>query len=317
MNTNTDRRIAVIGLGAMGGAMAATLRQAGWDVTGFDPSEAARAAAAEAGIATTANIADLAGTPYAVLSLPAANVVEATVPQLLAAPGTVAIIDTTTSEPATSKLMASLAEAQGAAFVDAPVSGGRDGASTGTLSAFVGATDAALAAAEPVLLALTGGKYSHIGGPGSGNVVKLLNNVLAAANLVSVGEALGVAKAYGIDPAKAAASISEASGGSKVSANMYPNWVLSGTHDSGFSLGLMARDAALAVEVAAQIGENPALLSAVAGQWQEALATLGARADFTEIARTVAPAITPAGAPASTAPNSTAPNSTNGSTTAA
>ena len=238
-------------------------------------------------------------------------------PQLLAAPGPVAIIDTTTSEPATSKLMASLAEAQGAAFVDAPVSGGRDGASTGTLSAFVGATDAALAAAEPVLLALTGGKYSHIGGPGSGNVVKLLNNVLAAANLVSVGEALGVAKAYGIDPAKAAASISEASGGSKVSANMYPNWVLSGTHDSGFSLGLMARDAALAVEVAAQIGENPALLSAVAGQWQEALAALGPRADFTEIARTVAPAITPAGAPASTAPNSTAPNSTNGSTTAA
>ncbi len=302
MNTSTDRRIAVIGLGSMGGAMAATLDQAGWDVTGFDPSEAARAAAAETGIATTANIADLAGTPYAVLSLPAASIVENTVPQLLAAPGTVAIIDTTTSEPATSTLMASLAEARGAAFVDAPVSGGRAGAATGSLSAFVGATDAALAAAEPVLLALTGGKYGHIGGPGSGNVVKLLNNVLAAANLVSVGEALGVAQAYGIDPATAAASISEASGGSKVSAAMYPNWVLSGTHDSGFSLGLMARDAALAVEVAAQIGETPALLVAVAGQWQDALAALGPRADFTEIARTVAPAITPAGAPGTTVP---------------
>ncbi|MFP3462202.1 NAD(P)-dependent oxidoreductase [Arthrobacter globiformis] len=300
MNTSTERRVAVIGLGSMGGAMAATLHKAGWQVTGFDPSEAARTAAAGAGIATTASVEDLAGTPYAVLSLPAATVVEATVPQLLAAPGSVAIIDTTTSEPATSKQMAELAEAQGAAFVDAPVSGGRDGAATGTLSAFVGATDAALAAAEPVLLALTGGKYNHIGGPGSGNVVKLLNNVLAAANLVSVGEALGVAKAYGIDPAKAAASISDASGGSKVSANMYPNWVLSGTHDSGFSLGLMARDAALAVDVAARIGENPALLTAVAGQWQDALAALGPRADFTEIARTVAPAITPAGAPGST-----------------
>ena len=297
MNTSTDRRIAVIGLGSMGGAMASTLHKAGWHVTGFDPSEPARTAAAEAGIATAASIEKLAGTPYAVLSLPAASVVEATVPQLLAAPGTIAIIDTTTSEPATSKQLAELAEARGAAFVDAPVSGGRDGAATGTLSAFVGATDAALAAAEPVLLALTGGKYNHIGGPGSGNVVKLLNNVLAAANLVSVGEALGVAKAYGIDPVKAAASISEASGGSKVSANMYPNWVLSGTHDSGFSLGLMARDAALAVDVAAQIGENPALLTAVAGQWQEALAALGPRADFTEIARTVAPAITPGGAP--------------------
>jgi 3-hydroxyisobutyrate dehydrogenase len=308
MNTSTERRVAVIGLGSMGGAMAATLHNAGWKVTGFDPSETARTAVSDAGIATTASVEDLAGTPYAVLSLPAASVVESTVPQLLASPGTVAIIDTTTSEPATSKQMAELAEAQGAAFVDAPVSGGRDGASTGTLSAFVGATDAALAAAEPVLLALTGGKYNHIGGPGSGNVVKLLNNVLAAANLVSVGEALGVAKAYGIDPAKAAASISEASGGSKVSANMYPNWVLSGTHDSGFSLGLMARDASLAVDVAAQIGENPALLAAVAGQWQEALAALGARADFTEIARTVAPAITPAGPPGST--NGTANDTT-------
>lgn len=311
MNTSTDRRIAVIGLGAMGGAMAATLHKAGWDVTGFDPSEAARSAADQTGIATTASLEDLAGTPYAVLSLPAASIVETTVPLLLAAPGTVAIIDTTTSEPATSKQMAGLAGARGAAFVDAPVSGGRDGAATGSLSAFVGGTEAALKAAEPVLLALTGGKYSHIGGPGSGNVVKLLNNVLAAANLVSVGEALGVAKAYGIDPAKAAASISEASGGSKVSANMYPNWVLTGTHDSGFSLGLMARDAALAVDVARQIGESPALLAAVAGQWQDALAALGPRADFTEIARTVAPAITPAGAP------DAAPRTANGTTAVA
>ncbi|KNH18319.1 6-phosphogluconate dehydrogenase [Arthrobacter sp. ZBG10] len=284
----------------MGGAMAATLHKAGWDVTGFDPSEAARKSAADAGISTTDSLPGIAGTPYAVLSLPAASIVETTVPQLLAAPGTVAIIDTTTSEPATSKHMAQLAAAQGAAFIDAPVSGGRDGAATGTLSAFVGATDAALEAAGPVLQALTGGNFSHIGGPGSGNVVKLLNNVLAAANLASVGEALGVAKAYGIDPATAAASISGASGGSKVSANMYPTWVLTGTHNSGFSLGLMARDAALAVEIATRIGENPTLLTAVANQWQDALALLGPRADFTEIARTVAPAITPAGAPTTT-----------------
>ncbi|NUT72426.1 NAD(P)-dependent oxidoreductase [Pseudarthrobacter sp. C4D7] len=300
MNEPQNRRVAVIGLGAMGGAMAATLHQAGWDVTGFDPSEAARTAAEKSGIGTTDSLSSLAGIPYAVLSLPAAGIVETTVPQLLAEPGTTAIIDTTTSEPATSKRMAELAEIHGAAFIDAPVSGGRDGAATGTLSAFVGATDTALAAAEPVLMALTGGNYSHIGGPGSGNVVKLLNNILAAANLASVGEALGVAKAYGINPATAAASISGASGGSKVSASMYPNWVLTGSHDSGFSMGLMARDAALAVDVAEQIGEKPALLATVANQWQEALAALGPKADFTEIARAVAPAITPAGAPGST-----------------
>jgi 3-hydroxyisobutyrate dehydrogenase len=305
MNEPQNRRVAVIGLGAMGGAMADTLHNTGWDVTGFDPSDTARAAAEEAGIATTASLEDVAGTAYAVLSLPAADIVETTVPQLLGRPGTVAIIDTTTSEPATSKRMSQLAESLQAAFIDAPVSGGRDGAATGTLSAFVGATDAALEAAKPVLLALTGGNYSHIGGPGSGNVVKLLNNVLAAANLASVGEALGVAKAYGIDPATAAASISGASGGSKVSAAMYPNWVLTGSHDSGFSMGLMARDASLAVDIAEQIGEKPALLAAVANQWQDALAVLGPKADFTEIARTVAPAITPAGAPDTTQPGTT------------
>lgn len=294
---SNNRRVAVIGLGSMGGAMATTLHSTGWEVTGFDPSEAARDAAAQAGISTTAELQDLAGTPFVVLSLPSAAIVEATVPVLLSAPGTIAIVDTTTSEPATSKSMDILAESKGAAFIDAPVSGGREGAATGTLSAFVGASGTAAEAARPVLEALTGGSYAHIGGPGSGNVVKLLNNVLAAANLVSVGEALGVAKAYGIDPAVAASSISNASGGSKVSANMYPNWVLSGTHDSGFSLGLMARDAALAIDVARQIGEQPELLAAAASLWQEALAALGPAADFTEIARTVAPAITPAGAP--------------------
>ncbi|UXM93680.1 NAD(P)-dependent oxidoreductase [Paenarthrobacter sp. JL.01a] len=297
---SNNRRIAVIGLGSMGGAMASTLHSAGWDVTGFDPSDAARNNAAGAGISTTAELQDLAGTPYVVLSLPSAKIVEATVPVLLSAAGTIAIVDTTTSEPGTSTSMASLADSRGTGFVDAPVSGGREGAATGTLSAFVGATDTALAAAQPVLEALTGGKYAHIGGPGSGNVVKLLNNVLAAANLVSVGEALGVAKAYGIDPAVATASISNASGGSKVSAAMYPGWVLSGSHDSGFSLGLMARDASLAVDIARQIGEQPELLVAVARQWQEALSALGPAADFTEIARMVAPAVTPAGAPTST-----------------
>jgi 3-hydroxyisobutyrate dehydrogenase len=300
---NNNRRIAVIGLGSMGGAMAATLNAADWDVVGYDPSEAARSAAADNGITTVTGLEELAGIPFAVLSLPSAKIVSATVPVLLAAPGTVAVVDTTTSEPATSKAMAALALEHGAVFVDAPVSGGRTGAATGTLSAFVGATPEALAAAEPLLQALTGGNFSHIGGPGGGNVVKLLNNVLAAANLVAVGEALGVATAYGIDPAVAARSISGASGGSTVSAAMYPNWVLTGSHDSGFSLGLMARDAALAIDIARDAGEEPDLLAAAAGQWQEALSALGPAADFTEIARTVAPAVTPRGAPGSGSEN--------------
>lgn len=286
-----NKHIAVVGLGSMGGAMATALLRAGWQVRGFDPAPAARAAAAEAGVEAVEDLDRLAGTPYAVLSLPSARVVEATVPALLARPGTLAIVDTTTSEPATSAACAALAADKGAAFVDAPVSGGRDGAADGRLSAFVGADPDALDAARPVLDALTGGRYRHLGAPGSGNVVKLLNNALAAVNLVAVGEALAVAKAYGIDPSAAAAGISGASGASKASAAMYPDWVLTGTYDSGFALGLMARDAALAVETAGQRGETPHLLTTASRVWQEALAALGPGADFTEIARTVAPSL--------------------------
>ncbi|MEB8342090.1 NAD(P)-dependent oxidoreductase [Streptomyces endophyticus] len=287
-----SKHIAVVGLGSMGGAMATALVAGGWQVRGYDPSPAARATAREAGVDAVDTLEQLAGTPYVVLSLPSAQVVEASLPVLLASPGTVAVVDTTTSRPDTSAACAARAAHHGVSFVDAPVSGGRTGAVAGRLTAFVGAEPDALDAARPVLEALTAGQFRHLGGPGSGNVVKLLNNILAAVNLVAVGEALAVAKSYGVDPAASAAGISGASGASKASAAMYPDWVLSGTYDSGFSLGLMARDAALAVETAKQRGETPRLLAAASERWQEALADLGPAADFSEIARTVAPTLT-------------------------
>ena len=272
--------------------MAQNLHRLGWDVTGVDPSEQARGRAAEIGVTVAPSVGEVAGTPYVVLSLPSATLVESTVPALLSRSGTIAIVDTTTSEPATSKAMAALAAATGAAFVDAPVSGGRTGALGGTLSAFVGGTEDAVAAAEPVLRALTGRVPAVVGGPGSGNVVKLLNNVLCATNLIAVGEALDVAAAYGIDLPTAAAAVSGASGGSNVSANAFPAWILSGTFDSGFALGLMARDVDLALEVAAAGGARPALLAATGQAWQHALAERGPRADFTEAPATAATATT-------------------------
>jgi len=281
------RPVAVVGLGSMGGAMAQSLHRQGWRVTGVDPSADARERAAAAGIAVAASAAEVAGTEFVLLSLPSAALVAATVPDLLGVPGTRVVLDTTTSEPATSQAMNELAAAGGAVFVDAPVSGGRTGALAGTLSAFVGGTPAAVAAADPLLQALTGGSVTVVGGPGAGNVVKLLNNVLCATNLVAVAEALDVAAAHGIDPATAAAAVSSASGGSSVSANAFPAWVLSGTYASGFSLGLMARDVDLALRVAAERGAHPALLAQTSTAWQRALAERGPGADFTEVVATV------------------------------
>jgi 3-hydroxyisobutyrate dehydrogenase len=274
----------------MGGAMASTLHRAGWQVSGYDPSPRARSAAEDAGIPTVEHLSELAGIPYAVLSLPSAAVVRETLPILLATPGTVAVLDTTTSEPDTSADMAALAAAHGTSFLDSPVSGGQAGAASGTLSAFVGGTEDALAAAKPLLDTLTGGKYQHLGPIGSGNVVKLLNNVLCATNLAAVGEALDIAAAYGVDPATAAQAVSGASGGSRVSAAMFPDWILSGTLSSGFSLGLMARDVSLALQVARARGAEPALLASTDTAWQRALADLGPTADFVEMPSTVATA---------------------------
>lgn len=260
--------------------MASSFVNQGWDVLGFDPSDAARTAASTNGVNPVSDLADLAGTPYIVLSLPSAKVVEATVPGLLATPGTIAIVDTTTSEPQTSKAMADLAVQHGAQFVDAPVSGGNTGAAAGTLASFVGGTDDAIAAALPVLEGLTGGKWKHVGPAGSGNVVKLLNNMLVSTNLLAVAEAVDVAAAYDIDLNTAVAALNTATGASTVSSKMYPEQILNANFGSGFALGLMARDVALAYDVAQRSGSTPRVFAQTNDAWQKALAALGPTADF-------------------------------------
>lgn len=286
------RRVAVIGLGSMGAAMALTLQEDDWEVIGYDPSPHAQSAARAAGLALAESLDAVAGTPYVVLSLPSAAVVTATVPALLTRPGTHVVVDMTTSEPATSQRMAELTAAHGCSFIDAPVSGGRAGAATGALSAFVGGHPGAIRAAGPVLSTLTGGRVRVVGGPGAGNVVKLLNNVLCATNLIAVGEAMDVAAAYGLDVEVAAAAIAGASGSSDVIANAFPKWVFSGTFDSGFALGLMARDVALALDVASQQGATPAVLRATGTAWEHALAEAGPAADFVEAPATATTATT-------------------------
>lgn len=274
------RRVGIVGLGSMGGAMAATFVRAGWEVSGFDPSATAMQKATEAGVRAVGSVADLAGMPFVVLSLPSARDVEATVPGLFAASGTAAVVDTTTSEPETSRNMVALTAEHGAHFVDCPVSGGTAGAAAGTLSAFVGGSTDALEVVEPVLTVLTGGKWRHIGPVGAGNVVKLLNNILCSTNLVAVAEAMDIAAAYGIDLNSAVGALNTATGASIVSQKMFPDWILSGTFDSGFALGLMARDVDLAIEVAERGGARPRVMAATQLAWRSALAELGPKADF-------------------------------------
>ncbi|MFC7327181.1 NAD(P)-dependent oxidoreductase [Marinactinospora rubrisoli] len=280
------RTVGVIGLGVMGGAMAGTLVRAGWTVLGYDPDPAQAAAAAAAGVVTADDRTGLAErAEVVVLSLPGAAQVRDTVPALLAAavPPRL-IVDTTTSDPDTTRAMAADAARRGVGYLDAPVSGGRAGAETGTLGAFVGGTPETVAAAGPVLDALTGGRAVHVGDSGAGNVAKLLNNAMCAAHLALTGEAVAAARSCGLAPDRLIAALNTASGRSAVTEVNYPRWILPESFDSGFPVRLMSRDVRLCLEVLARTGAEPSVLGAAGRVWDEAGRVLDPGADFNEVA---------------------------------
>jgi len=284
----TITTIGVVGLGNMGLGMAATLARKGFRVTGYDISEARRAAVEAQGVGFSADLGRvLADADALVFSLPLARDVEAVV----TTPGgllerrdrKVVVIDTSTSDPGTTRrLAARLAEA-GHALLDAPVSGGPSGAAEGTLTMMVGGAADAFALVEPVLAAMSA-RAVHVGPSGAGNIVKLVNNLLVAAHLVTTGEAMRLSEAAGLSAHEAIAVVNTATGRSAISEVMFPRWILTGSFDSGFSAGLMRKDVRLALELAAESGMDLPLSRHVAAIWRDTGDSLPDTADFTRMA---------------------------------
>ncbi|MEM8755383.1 MAG: NAD(P)-dependent oxidoreductase, partial [Pseudomonadota bacterium] len=248
-------KVGLIGCGAMGGAMAARLAETGDPPICHDAAHAALEAAAACGGEPAASAAAVAAVAdVLILSLPHGAAVRAAMAEAGPAlrPGAV-VLDATTSDPATSREMAAAADAAGHAFVDAPVSGGPSGARAGTMTMLLGGDADAIARARPVVDRLTA-KTVHVGGSGAGHAAKILNNMLCAANLVLVSEAAHMAEAAGLDPAAVLEGVNAGSGRSGVSEVNFPRWALSGAYDSGFTMGLMRKDVALAVAFAEEAG---------------------------------------------------------------
>jgi 3-hydroxyisobutyrate dehydrogenase len=279
-------RIGIIGLGSMGLAMARTLGRAGFAVTGADLSPDRRATAAAVGIAVADTGHLLSETEIVVLSLPDAKAVTAVLsgPALAARSRPLVIIDTSTSEPDVSRRLEAELAAQGHGFLDAPVSGGPAGAASGKLAMMIGGRAEVLAAARPVVDALAA-KVIHAGGPGAGNVVKLINNMLVACHMITTREALKLAEASGVDVGGIFAAVNGATGRSAISEIHYPTWVLSGRFDSGFSAGLMRKDLGLALRMAEESGVATALARRTAELWSQPVSGLADGQDFTLIAQ--------------------------------
>ena len=280
-------KVGVIGLGNMGGGMAATLAGKGFDVSGFDLSEAALAQAQAKGVKPVADRQQLIqSVDVLILSLPKAEHVEAVCLGRegigeVAREGLI-VVDTTTSTPEMSRHVAAQLGKKGVAFIDAPVSGGPKGAATGTMSMVIGAEDEDLARAMPVLEAMSGTRV-HIGRCGAGNVAKIANNMLAACHLISTAEAVAMAAKAGVDPEKLLQGLNAGSGRSGATQVMFPTWVLNKAYDSGFTMGLMRKDVGLASDLADSLDMELPLSRVVAQLWQASSETLADSQDFCAI----------------------------------
>ncbi len=285
--------IAFIGLGNMGAPMAINLIKAGHAVSVFDLSAQALERLISHGARPSASPADAASRADLVLTmLPAPPHVDKVLTGDQGVLGSirrgVPIVDCSTIDPASVRRFAQLAQSQGNALADAPVSGGTAGAAAGTLTFMVGASEALFASIEPVLQCM-GRRVVHCGDVGNGQVAKICNNLLLGISMIGVSEAMALGTKEGIDP-KVLADIINASSGRCWSSelyNPYPGIVetapASNDYQGGFGVDLMLKDLGLATDAARQI-RQPLPMGALAQQLYQVWSQRGAgQLDFSSI----------------------------------
>lgn len=258
--------IAFLGLGNMGGPMAANLAAAGHTVRGFDPVAALKAAATANGVTVFDSGAEaVADADVVITSLPNGAVVKACYAEILpaAAKGTL-LIDTSTISVDDAREIHQQAVTAGLAQLDAPVSGGIKGATAGTLAFMVGGEDADVERAKPILDPMAG-KVIHCGGSGSGQAAKLCNNMVLAVQQIAVGEAFVLAEKLGLPAQSLFDVITGATGNCwAVHTNCpvpgpVPTSPANNDFKAGFATALMNKDLGLAMAAVDSTGSSAPL----------------------------------------------------------
>ena len=258
--------IAFIGLGNMGGPMAANLVRAGHSVRGYDLAPAAAEAAANLGIDLAGSARDaVTGADMVVTMLPAGRHVVACYADILpaAAPGTL-FIDSSTIDVAAARSAHAAAAQAGMASVDAPVSGGVGGAQAGTLTFMAGGSAEAFARAEPILQVM-GKRIVLCGDAGAGQAAKICNNMILGISMIAVSEAFVLAEKLGLSH-QALFDVASTASGQCWSLTTYcpvpgpvPTSPANREYAPGFATALMLKDLTLAQEAAAAAGAQTAL----------------------------------------------------------
>ncbi|KIC45807.1 3-hydroxyisobutyrate dehydrogenase [Ruegeria sp. ANG-S4] len=261
-------KIGFIGLGNMGGPMAANLAKAGHEVIGFDRVQVSIEGVALAGSGAEA----AAGADVVITMLPNGEILRAVADEVVPAMAAGAtLVDCSTVDVDSARAVADQANSAGLRFVDAPVSGGIGGASAGTLTFMAGGTTDAFATAEP-LFTIMGQKAVHCGDAGAGQAAKICNNMILGVTMIGTCEAFALADKLGLDRQKMFDVVSTSSGYSWTM-NAYcpapgvgPQSPADNDYRPGFAAELMLKDLRLSQQAATSADADTPM-----GQLAEAL----------------------------------------------
>ena len=267
-------RIGFIGLGIMGKPMARNLLAAGFPVTAHSRSPGPVDELVNAGAARADDAASVAASSDVTITmLPDTTDVE----QVLVGAGGVIegvaagalVIDMSSIDPGPTREIATAFASKGVAMLDAPVSGGQKGAIDATLSIMVGGDDTSFARATPIFEGL-GKNIVHIGPSGAGQICKACNQLVVAATIEAVAEALLLAERSGVDAAKVREALLGGFAGSKI-LEVHGQRMLDRSFDPGFRIGLHRKDARIVEEAAAATATPIPSFTAVTAQLQKAV----------------------------------------------
>lgn len=272
--------VAVVGLGHMGSGMATSLVRGGRKVLGVDPVVGQQLD----GVLRVQLATALREAEVIVLSLPGGNQVQEVIDAVETVETPRVIIDTSTCDPRDTRRRAEQLAPGGHVLVDAPVSGGPSGALAGELTVFLGCPDQHLAFVQAMLAPLVK-TLTHVGDVGAGHTAKLVNNLLCGIHLCAAKVLLEVSEGAQIAPERLVEAVNAASGRSGVTEVNVPQWILSGTFDSGFPVGLMARDVELAVSVTEALGVSSPVAAAAKEMWMQLRDQVGPQQDFNRMVK--------------------------------
>lgn len=252
-----SEKIGFIGLGIMGSGMVRNLLKAGFDVYVWNRTKTKMDPLIEASAHAAASPADVAA--HATIVITCVSDTDDVEEVILRENGAIygleegnLLIDHSTISPKRTRYIAGCLEQKGVHMLDAPISGGSEGAVNGTLSIMVGGDEAQFQRAMPLFEAM-GKTITHVGAIGAGQTVKLVNQILVVVTMLGVGEALLFAQAGGLDLEKTLQAVSGGAAGSWMLSNRGPQ-VVARDWRPGFTIDLQQKDLRLVLEAADQMG---------------------------------------------------------------